>query len=126
LTDLPDFTLDKDVVRGLLTFMAWVLVVGSFAYRILQLLLFGAIAKRFAAPAGARLSYGSALRIAAVAMTPAILLDTALGIIGNPIPLWSLCCLGLTLAYLRFGASSLAPLEQVPALASMPASRRAA
>jgi len=31
--------------------------------------------------------------------------------VGNPIPLWSLCCFGLAMFYLRFGTSSVVRAE---------------
>jgi hypothetical protein len=60
--DQLDLTLDKDIVRGLLGVLGWVIVAGCFVYRFFQLLIYGAIAKRFAARAGTKLSYPSASR----------------------------------------------------------------
>jgi len=43
------------------------------------------------------------------------------------ISVWPLCCLGLALAYLHFGASSAATVRQAPAAtATMPVGRAAA
>lgn len=81
----------------------------SFGYRIALALLFGLIALGFAKILGASIRYGSAVRLSVVAMTPALILDTAVSVtvlLQDPresVPFWWLICFGVSLAYL-FGA----------------------
>lgn len=86
-----------------------VAVAVSYGYRILLALLFGLCGLGFAKVLGTKIPYRNAVRLAAVAMTPALFLDTAVSITlllkapGEAVPFWWLICWGVSLAYL-FGA----------------------
>ena len=112
LDRLPDITIDAEGIHRGLALFGSAIIAGTFLYRVLQMLAYGAIARRFAARTGTMLSYPAAMHIAAVAITPVISVDTALSLVGNPMPLWSLWCFVLALAYLRFGAVAAAMPER--------------
>jgi hypothetical protein len=58
------------------------LLAGSFVYRFAQVLLYGALGILFARREKADLEYSDLVRLAAVAITPAVLLDTLRGYCG--------------------------------------------
>jgi hypothetical protein len=60
------------------------LVLGSYIYRIVQVLLYGALGILFARVEKADLEYADLVRLAAVAITPAVLLDTLRGYLKIP------------------------------------------
>ena len=101
------------------------IIAGTFMYRALLTLAYGSIVRRFAARAGTILSYPAAMRIGAVSITPVIFVNTALSLVGNPMPLWLFWRFALTLTYLRFGALAAAMPEHEPAACPV-ADRRAA
>jgi uncharacterized membrane protein len=86
------------------------LVLGSFAYRIVQVLIYGAIGMIFARVERADLEYADLVRLASVSITPAVLLDTLRGALAVPTSfLWWLVCFAVAMATLflavRFSAS---------------------
>lgn len=89
---------------------AFPLAVGvSYGYRIVLALLLGLAGLGFSKMLGAGLHYRSTVRMSAVAMTPALILDTAVSVSlllkapAESIPFWWLICIGISVAYL-FGA----------------------
>jgi len=85
-------------------------VMGSYVYRIIQALFYSLFGLVFAAVFGAsgRMSYGAILRVTVLAMTPAILLKTLLGLFSITIPFFWVFYFGLSMAYLLFGIRSVA------------------
>ncbi len=94
-----------------------VALLGSYAFRIIQALIYTAIGLLFASTCKVTLSYAALLRLAVVAMTPCMIINTVLGLAGVHLPCTVLLLYFLiTLAYLYFGVYACAqkpPAEQV-------------
>ncbi len=114
LSKVNNFTMTRDDVRRWLGIgKKWLMVivfpfllVFSFLYRILQALLYGWIGMFFAKNSGVTLDYKAAVRLAVIAVTPVLTLDTAFDMAHVKIPYWSLICLGITMSYLYFGVKA--------------------
>jgi hypothetical protein len=77
------------------------LLLGSFACRIVQVLIYGALGILFSRVEKADLEYSDLVRLAAIAITPPVLLDTLRGWMGWPTSyLWWLACFAIAMAYL--------------------------
>ncbi len=113
LPDGPPETLSRedlyviaDWTRSLVnTLLFPILLVLSYAYRILQTLLYAYVASFFTASAGGALPYRRLLNLAIIAITPAVVLDTVHMLMEYPLPdwFWWPACVLLSLGYLRFG-----------------------
>jgi hypothetical protein len=111
LSPITSFTLKKERLHGWLNIARKCLVfaffpicvLGSFAYRILQALIYAAIGLIFASLLKVRLGYASLLRLSVVAVTPAVILDTLRDLTGHHIPAWGLICFLIAMGYLFFG-----------------------
>jgi hypothetical protein len=122
LSEVENFVLDGDRITGWLRTAGKFAVVvmypfalfASYAYRIIQALIYAAIGLLFAKWCNTTLSYTALLRLAVVAVTPAIIINTVLGVTGVRLPYAWLLYLLVALAYLFFGvkASSQAPETQ--------------
>jgi Protein of unknown function (DUF1189) len=114
LRNVKSFKLDQARVQGWLDLARqWlaiilypVVLVFSYAYRILQALLYGAIAMLFASAVKAKMNYLTALRLATIAVTPAIIVDTLHSLAGIKTPLWWLICFVIAMVYLYFGVKA--------------------
>ena len=84
----------------------------SFAYRVVQALLYALIGGLLTRAYRCRLPYVVRMRLAIVAVTPAILFDTILGLTGGSIPYWRLVCFLLAMGYLAYGVKVNATPEQ--------------
>jgi hypothetical protein len=126
LTNVKEFSMTRDdAARWLRVFGQWLAVVFypfallfSFLYRIVQALVYAAIGTLFAQTAGVSLEYGVLLRLAAVAVTPAVLVDTLRDLAGVPIPYWWLLCFVIAMFYLHFAVRAMA--EAPPSAESTP------
>jgi hypothetical protein len=114
LSQMPPMKINKGmVVEWMETLRAWGAIVillvclpCSFVYRIVQTLLYAAIGTIFCQSFRRNLEYGRLLRLAVVAVTPAILLGTLLSLVyTNSCGFW-LIWLGMSLGYLYFGVKS--------------------
>ena len=125
LSAVKSFTLDRQKLeawgRVLRSWMAIALypflVLGSFAYRIVQVLIYGAIGMIFARVERADLEYADLVRLASVSITPAVLLDTLRGILAVPTSfLWWFLCFAVAMAtlFLAVRSSAAPPAEQAP------------
>ena len=84
-----DITLDKFYLNGILRQLGLGLVIGiylllvllSFAYRMLQALLYGTIALLFAKLGSYKVDYSQCIWLAMIAITPAVILSTVLGML---------------------------------------------
>lgn len=102
---------DWDIhIRILKTTRNWVGVVvvsvfwlASFVLCALQVLLYGLIGKTMAMVAKRRLSYPQLVRIAVVALTPSLIIDTCQKLFCCGIPAWGMVSAALTLIYLAYG-----------------------
>ena len=109
LSQVKNFVLDSDRIMRWLHIAGKFLVIimypftllGSYAYRIVQALIYAAIGLLFASLCKVSLSYAALLRLAIVAVTPCIIVGTALGLAGTPLP--ALLYLAAALGYLFFG-----------------------
>ncbi len=94
-----------------------VALLGSYAFRIIQALIYAAIGLLFASTCKVTLSYGALLRLAVAAMTPCMIIQTVFGLAGVNLPCTVLLLYFLiTLAYLYYGVhacSQMPPTEQV-------------
>lgn len=83
-----------------------VLVIGSFLFRIVQALFYSLFGLVIAKRLHCRLSYGSILRIAVVAITPAVVLKTLLEMAGLSSRFLWLIYFCIAIGYLAFGIAS--------------------
>jgi hypothetical protein len=85
------------------------LVLASLVYRLGQAFFYGGIGTLLARMAGAKLGYETLVRLAAVAITPAVWLDTAHDLADAKLPLWWLVCFGVAMGYLYFAIRANGP-----------------
>ena len=108
LTPVESFYVDRVRVEGWLrTGKTWfvpiaypLLLLFSFIFRTIQVLIYALIGLLFAHLLQATFSYKTLMRLAAAAITPILVLDLILEFIPIHIPLWSLLGIGLALSYL--------------------------
>jgi hypothetical protein len=120
LSKIDDFTLDRDRVNGWVqafrkyfaTLAYPVVLVSSFTYRVLQMLLYAAIGMLFVKMLKAPLDYLTLLRLASVSITPVIVLSTLQVLTGIHIPAFWLICFVIAMGYLFFAIKS--NIEPVP------------
>jgi hypothetical protein len=126
LSTVDDFTLDRDRVNGWVqafgkyfSVVAYpVALAASFAYRVLQMLLYAAIGMLFVKMLKAPLDYPTVLRLASVSITPVILLSTMQMLTGLHVPAYWLVCFVIAMGYLFFAVKS----NAAPAAPEAPAS----
>ncbi len=75
----------------------------SFVFCGLQVLLYGLIGKTMAMVAKRRLTFPQLVRIAVVALTPSLIIDTCQKLFCFGIPAWGLISAAITLGYLAYG-----------------------
>ncbi|HEX5869288.1 MAG TPA: DUF1189 family protein, partial [Longimicrobium sp.] len=111
LSQIQSFHVDGKRVQGWADTMLggyWtlgfpLLVVFSFVLRLLQMLLFGVVALLVASSVRPPLGFAACMRLAALAMTPVILLDTLIWLTGlNVGCAWFLIAIGLEVTLLIF------------------------
>jgi len=113
LSQIEDFTLSSEVVMRYLQVIAKYAVIVmfplavlfSYVYRIIQVLIYGAIGMIFTSACNLKLPYEALLRLAVVAVTPCIIVVTALSftIVRLPTYLYLIAAL----LYLFFGVKSI-------------------
>jgi hypothetical protein len=91
-----------------------VLLIGSFVFRAIQVLIYALIGLLFANLLQASISYKTLMRLAAVAITPVLVLDLILEFLPIHIPLWWFLGIVVGLGYLFFAVKSNTEVE--PAL----------
>ena len=114
LTEVKDFVLDSERImdwlhtakKFLVIIMYPFALLVSYLYRIVQALIYAAIGLLFASSCKVRLFYATLLRLAIVAVTPCVLVNTVLGIAGVHLPYAGLIYLLVTLGYLFFGVKA--------------------
>lgn len=110
LSDVDSFTLSgEDVSRWLEAAKSWLVilfypfaVLFSFVYRIIQALIYAAIGLLIARSLKVELAYGTLLRLAVVALTPVIILDTVRSVASVSIPALWLVAFAVAMGYLIF------------------------
>jgi len=114
LSEVKNFALDSERIMGWLNIARKFLVIiiypfallGSYLYRIVQALIYAAIGLLFASWCKVTLSYTALLRLAVVAVTPCVIINTILGLAGIHLPYIGLLYLLVALAYLLFGVKA--------------------
>lgn len=94
-------------------------VIFSFIFRAIQILIYAAIGLLFARMVNANLNYLTLMRLAAVALTPVLLLNLILEFMPVRIPGWWIIGTLIGLGYLFFGVRSNAESAVPPANESM-------
>jgi hypothetical protein len=100
-------------------------LVFTLIWHLIQILIYGAIGLALASMMNARLDYAALVRLAAVAITPAIVLSTVLDLAGVQIPFVGWLYLGLEIGFLAFAVKANAqpampPPPPFPAYPPMP------
>jgi hypothetical protein len=114
LEKIENFFLDQQKMQGWLTvFRKYVAVVsypfaviGSFAYRIVQLLIYASIGILFARWCKTGRPYLTLLRLSVMAVTPVIIVSTVFGIAGVKLPFQGLLYFLAAMAYLYYGINA--------------------
>ena len=122
LTEIEEFTLDQDRITNWLNILKKLVIpvlypmalVGSYLFRIIQVLVCAAIGMLFVSSLNAQLPYICLIRLAAVAITPAIIVKTILGAADIRLPVVWLLYIIVTLAYLYFAVKACSQHEQAP------------
>jgi hypothetical protein len=114
LSQVESFSMDREWLESWLgTVVTWgpilafpFAVIGSYVYRIVQALIYALIGLLLRSIAGASLEYPAILRIAMVAVTPAVVLKTFMGVVGVELPVGWLIYFAVAMGYLYFGISA--------------------
>jgi hypothetical protein len=112
LSQVKDFTLTSERLMGwicvfkkvFIIVMYPMMVIGSFVYRLIQALVYGAIGILFAI----KLAYDALIRLSVVAVTPCIIINTVLMFADVQLPVRALIYFLLTMIYLFFGIKAIA------------------
>jgi len=115
LSEVKNFVLNSDRIMGWLHTIRKFLVImiypfvllGSYVYRIIQALIYAAIGLLFASWCKVTFPYAALLRLAVVAVTPSVIVNTSLGLAGIDLPYAGLLYLAVTLGYLFFGVKAI-------------------
>jgi hypothetical protein len=116
---VESFTLDQKRVSGwLTTFRRYAAVIffpfavlGSFAYRIVQVLIYAAIGLLFAKWFKTDRPYLTLVRLSIMAVTPVIIVSTVIETAGLRIPLPGLLYFIAAMVYLFLGIKTVSPQE---------------
>ena len=116
LPEVKNFVLNSERIMGWLHTAGKFLVIiiypfallGSYLYRIVQVLIYAAIGLLFALWCKVTLSYAALLRLAVVAVTPCLIAKTILAMAGVHLPYAPLIYLLAALAYLFFAVQAAA------------------
>ncbi|NNL75907.1 MAG: DUF1189 family protein [Desulfobacterales bacterium] len=111
LSEIEDFRLDQEVVYSWLRIVQkWLaviffpfLVLGSYVYRLIQVLIYGAIGMLFANILKVDTDYQSLISISIMAITPVVILDTFMGNPGISTEFWWFVCFLIAMGFLFFG-----------------------
>ena len=111
LSWVKKFSIDRSTITGWLQVARnWLVVVTfpvvlvfSYGYRLFQAFIYGLIGLIFVKISHAPLDYMGLVRLAFIAITPVLLLDTVLTLVKVHIPFWWLICFLIAMGYLYFG-----------------------
>jgi len=111
LSEIEDFRIDQDVIYGWLRIaQKWLavvffpfLVLGSFLYRLVQVLIYGIIGMLFASILKTDIEFQSLISIAIMAITPVVILDTFMGPPGISAIFWRFLCFLISMGFLFYG-----------------------
>lgn len=110
LAEIDNFYMDQDRakhwIEKIRDWFAFILfpfaLLGSFLYRIAQVIIYGLIGLVFAKITGTSLNYQTSLNLAIISITPVIILNTIKTILTISVPLWWLLCFVIAMGYLYF------------------------
>lgn len=122
LSTVESFEIDRARVEGWLgTAKQWLIpvlyplaVLFAFIFRAVQILIYALIGLAFASMLHTSLNYKTLMRLAAVAITPVLVLDLLLEFLPFKIPLWTILGIGVALGYLFFAVKSNSETEPEP------------
>ena len=125
LSSIQSFSMDRsDAQRWAQALGRWMAVavfpfalLFSYVYRICQLLFYALIGLALARGAA---TYPVVMRLTAVAVTPAVLVDTLKDLIPLPVPLWWLICFLIAMFYLDFALRAMREPEPESAAQAPP------
>lgn len=111
LSEIEDFRLDQDVIHGWLRIVQkWLAVIlfpffvlGSFVYRLVQVLIYGIIGMLFASILKTDIEFQSLISITIMAITPVVILDTFMGQPGISAVFWRFLCFLISMGFLFYG-----------------------
>ena len=122
LSTVGSFDLDRDRLTGFVTYIKYgifpAMYLFSLVYRLVQVLIYGAIGLLFASMLKVALSYKTLVRLSVIAITPALLLDTIVGFFNLPMRLYM--CGGavffflISMGYLYFAVKANEPEPSEP------------
>jgi Protein of unknown function (DUF1189) len=122
LRPVESFDIDRARVEGWLSSAkTWFIpafyplaILFSFIFRAIQILIYALIGMAFASVLHTKLEYKTLMRLAAVAITPVLVLNHLLEFSPVKIPLWTILGIGVGLAYLFFAVKSNTGTEPAP------------
>jgi hypothetical protein len=111
LSEIEDFRFDQNVYYGWLRIVKkWLavvffpfLVLGSFVFRLVQVLIYGIVGMLFANILKTDIEFQSLISITIMAITPVVILDTLIGPPGISAFLWRFLCFLISMGFLFFG-----------------------
>jgi hypothetical protein len=114
LSEIEDFRFDQEVVyRWLRIVQKWLavvffpfLVLGSYVYRLVQVLIYATIGILFANIFKVDIEFQSLINITIMAITPVVILDTFMGPPGISTLFWRFLCFLIAMGFLFFGIKS--------------------
>ncbi|HXD32149.1 MAG TPA: DUF1189 family protein [Pyrinomonadaceae bacterium] len=122
LTNVQSFDVDRERVEGwfqmgkqwfLIAFYPLALLF-SFIFRAIQILVYALIGLAFANMLHTQLDYKTLMRLAAVAITPVLVIDLFMDFSRVGIPFWSIVGIGIGLGYLFFAIKANGEVEPAP------------
>ena len=122
LSGVESFYVDRSRVEGWLLTAKRLFVpvlyplalIFSFIFRAVQILIYALIGLLFARMLHANLDYKTLMRLAAISITPVLVLNLFLEFVPLRIPFWSLLGIIIALGYLFFAVKANAEPEDVP------------
>ncbi len=120
LSSVDGFRLNRELMmKWIQSMMAWMPVVifpfaalAALVFRLVQALLFGALGVAVAGSLRRSLTFQTAFSIAALALTPVILLDTVFIFLGITVPYWGVLGLLVTAGYVIYGVRAATTEEE--------------
>ena len=122
LSSVQSFYVDRARVEGWLGMLGrWfgpvlypLAVLFSFIFRAIQILIYALVGLLFAQILHANINYKTLMRLAAISITPVLILDLIFEFVPGHIPGWSLLGIVIALGYLFFAVKVNAGPEDVP------------
>ncbi len=117
-TDLSDMTIDRSSIETFLTttgkfvlpLVYVILIAVAWFWRFSQAMVYALLAGWLARRQGVTLRYNSFVRLCAVALTPAMIMDMLIGVLGLSLPFAGLLFIALEVMYVRFAIQSVCQL----------------